>query len=344
LTPQEAEALFAVIRSMVEDGRSVVFVSHKLREVMEIGDHVTVLRRGRNVTSMPKAACTIESLARDMIGVDVVPAHRHAPTHTGGSLLTLRGVSVPGRADSPALENMSLEVRSGEIVGIAGVAGNGQSELADVATGLVKPVSGTVTVPGRDLSGAAPREFMRAGIGHIPEHIRIGMALRESVETNAVMKSLDEHELAGRVGLSLKRLRKFAVELLDQAGLSAIAPRRRANTLSGGQMQRLVVQRELITGGRVIVAVGPSRGLDIAATERVHAALIDAVEGGAAVLLISEDLDEVLKLSDRILVLYEGQIQGEFARGDAQRDQLGLLMGGAAVATAARLSEGGPDE
>jgi general nucleoside transport system ATP-binding protein len=331
LTPQEADSLFRIIRAMVSDGASVVFVSHKLHEVMEIGDHVTVLRLGQNVVSKPKQACSIEMLARDMVGGDVVAAVRRPPARLGERLLAVRGVSVAGASDTPALRDVHIEVRSGEIVGIAGVAGNGQSELANVVTGLLRPTSGAVEVGGRDMTGSTASAFMSAGVGHIPEHIAIGMALRESVETNAVMKSIDEPALATKIGLVLGRLRKFTSELLNAAGLSAIAPRRRVNTLSGGQMQRLLVQRELVAGGRLIVAVHPSRGLDVAATERVHSALIAAVERGAGVLLISEDLDEVLKLSDRIDVLYEGSVQGAFDRADAEREKLGLLMGGAAA-------------
>ncbi len=354
LTPQESQGLFRIVRSMVEDGHSVVFVSHKLHEVMDIGDRVTVLRRGLKVFSGNKAQCTVDSLARDMIGREVIAAVRR-PSKTARRPAMANRNQARGSVRSPppaavqrwaaigeplldlkgvfgiTLRNVNLQVYKGEIVGIAGVAGNGQPELAAVATGLMPSFAGKVIVRGTDLTKKSPEEFIKAGVGHIPEEMAVGMAMRESVETNAVMKSLDEPALNAWVGLSLGRLRQFAVDLLNAAGLTGINPKRRVNTLSGGQMQRLLVQRELVAGGRVLVAVHPSRGLDVGATERVHATLIDAVEKGAAVLLISEDLDEVLKLSDRIAVLYEGGIQGRFARGQADRKTLGLLMGGAHV-------------
>jgi simple sugar transport system ATP-binding protein len=226
---------------------------------------------------------------------------------------------------------MNLQVYEGEIVGVAGVAGNGQPELAAVATGMMPPFAGKVIVRGKDLTKKSPEDFIKAGVGHIPEEMAVGMAMRESVEMNAVMKSLDEPALNAWLGLNLGRLRQFAVDLMEAAGLTGIKPKRKVNTLSGGQMQRLLVQRELRAGGRVLVAVHPSRGLDVGATEAVHAKLIDAVEKGAAVLLISEDLDEVLKLSDRIVVLYEGGVQGRYSRAEADRKTLGLLMGGAHV-------------
>ncbi len=329
LTPREVDSLFETVSALAADGRAVVFVSHKLYEVMDICDRVTVVRRGRVVWESPKKDCTVELLARNMVGRDVVAAVRRPPSELGETVLALRGVTLASRADVPTLQDVDLDLRGGEIVGVAGVAGNGQPELAAVATGIVRPTDGTVMVAGSDLTGAPARDFIRAGIGHIAEDAAIGMALTESVETSAVMKSTHEPHLRTPFGLSPRRIREFTTDLLGAADLPGIEPGRRVNTLSGGQMQRLLVQRELRAGELVIIAAHPSRGLDVAATERVHTALIGAAERGAGILLISEDLDEILKLSDRVLVLYEGKVQGVFAQADAKRDEIGLLMGGA---------------
>jgi simple sugar transport system ATP-binding protein len=263
-----------------------------------------------------------------MVGHEMRELHPRERSKEGSPILTAEGLRTSRDEGRRALRDVDLSVLAGELVGVAGVSGNGQEALAQVLTGMRQPDAGMVRVDGRDLTGATARTFGKAGIGHVPEDLRIGLSFGQTVEMNAVMKVVDQPPIGRGPFLRRSAIRPFARELLARAGLSAIGVTRRAGTLSGGQAQRLVVHREMHAGRRALVAVHPSRGLDVAATQAVHEALLDARARGVAVVLISEDLDELLQLSDRIVVLYEGQVAGTLDRAQFDRERIGLLMGG----------------
>jgi len=330
LTPQEAEALFETMRAMAAEGRTIVFISHKLHEVKAVADRVTVLRGGRSVATADAATSTLQSLAALMVGRDVESARRVEHGRDSGEVvLELEGVFAMGDRGTTAVRNVSLQVRAGEIVGVAGVAGNGQRELAETVTGMRPPAGGAIRVAGRPLRGGDPRSAIRAGIAHVPED-RLGTALAPSlsIASNVVLKSYRAREHSTGPLLRLRRIRDRAAHLISQYEVKAPGPHTPARLLSGGNLQKVVLAREFSGEPRVLIAASPTRGLDVGAIETVYAYLRSAAAEGVAILLISEDLDEVLALSDRIAVMYEGAVAGEVAAETATTEQLGLLMAG----------------
>jgi general nucleoside transport system ATP-binding protein len=329
LTPNEAEGLFAVIRSLVADGKSVIFISHKLGEVMEISDRITVLRRGQNVGTIAAKNADELTLTRMMVGRDVIREARPARVEAGEAILVAQDLVATDDEGRPALRGASLTVRASEIVGIAGVAGNGQREFSEVVTGLRKVSSGRVEVGGRDLTNAGARAFLDAGVGHIPEdRLAVGLAGTESIEVNAIMKAFERSPVARGPVIVRRESRRFAKDLLERTRVQAKSIGSPVRQLSGGNAQRLLVGREIFSKPRLLVAVHPTRGLDVAATEEVHRNLLAAREEGLGVLLIVEDLDELLVLSDRVLVMFEGRLIDEFRADSVSRDTLGLRMAG----------------
>ncbi len=327
LTPQEVEQLFAGLRRLQEHGLSVVFISHKLHEVMAITDQVTVLRGGQVVGTVDTAATTQAELARMMVGRSVFAAPQLAQsTQTGPVLLSLDGVSALDNKGLPALKGVSLDVRAGEIVGLAGVSGNGQSELAQVLEGVRRVSAGRVLVNGQDLTNADPERMMRAGVGRIPEDRHESVVGELTVAQNMALEHLDEFARRGQ--LDKRRIRQHAEQLIAAYQIKA-KPDDRVRTLSGGNMQKVILARVLERNPQVIVVAQPTRGLDVGATEYVRSKLLEQRQRGAAILLISEDLDEILELSDRIAVIYEGEIRGVLPRAAADAERLGLLMSGA---------------
>jgi ABC-type uncharacterized transport system ATPase subunit len=334
LTPQEARDLFKVLRDVARGGRIVVFISHKLEEVLQVSDRITVLREGRVVGSRMTKDCDLRSLARLMVG-ELVATHAQSRSETapGGKVLELIGVDAKSDRDLPALRDVTLTVRSGEIVGIAGVAGNGQTELAEVVTGLRRVDRGAIVVGETDLANRTPARFAAAGIGHIPEdRLGVGLAGNETILSNAILREYKSPPIAGRWFMSKGAAKRFARGLVATAGVRVPSVELPIRMLSGGNLQRLLARRETRIASRLLVAVHPTRGLDIGATEEVHRLLFEQRARGGSVLLISEDLDELLEVADRIAVMYEGQIKGEFESRDADRETIGLLMGGAASA------------
>jgi simple sugar transport system ATP-binding protein len=330
LTPQETENLFGIVRTMAAEGHTVVFISHKLAEVMEIADRISVLRAGRRLATLPKAESDFKSLARLMVGHDVVFSPQRDLGPAGEPVLTVDDVTLASHGEPGSEVRVSLSVRGGEILGVAGVSGNGQSELAEIITGMRRSEAGVVKVAGREVF--SPSDFMREGVGHVPEDQRVGMIFDQSIETSAVIKETTTGTRLRKGPLLLRsKVRAFASQLLEAAQLGHINSARRVATLSGGQTQRVLVHREMVAGRQVLVVVHPTRGLDVAATAYVRETLLAACRTGVAIVLISEDLDEVLMLSDRIVVLYEGQIAGEVARAEFDRERIGLLMSGAAA-------------
>ena len=329
LTAQEARELFAVMRSLVEGGRTVVFISHKLNEVLEVSDRITVLRNGHHVVTRPAAGATARELARLMTGEERELRVLPSGTQVGPPVLRMEEVTASGARGSVALHEVSLTIRAGEIVGIAGVSGNGQTELAEVLTGLRAIDAGRISIDGQDLSHAHSRRFVQAGVGHIPEdRLGVGLVRTAQVRDNAVLRSYYRPEHSGRLALRRGEITEFARRLVASAKVQAPSISAPAGFLSGGNQQRLIAGRETLLAEHVFVANQPTRGLDVHATADVRRSLAERRSAGCAVLLISDDLDEVLELSDRVAVMYEGQILGEFERGLADREKIGLLMGG----------------
>ncbi|HEY2935923.1 MAG TPA: ABC transporter ATP-binding protein [Gaiellaceae bacterium] len=330
LTPQESESLFETLRAMAEEGRTVIFISHKLHEVKAVADRVTVMRGGRSIATVAAAEATLHSLAALMVGREVQVNRREAREAPPGEgvALAVDGLSAQGDRGAQALHDVALSVRDGEIVAIAGVAGNGQRELAEAITGM-RAATGSVAVAGRPLRGGDPREAIAAGIAYVPEdRLGTGVAGGLSIASNVVLRSYRGRLHSLGPLLRLRAIRGRALELIHRYDVKAPGPATLARQLSGGNLQKVVLAREFSGDPRVLVAASPTRGLDVGAIETVHAYLRGAAAGGVAILLISEDLDEILALADRVAVMYEGRIVGEVDAGTATAEEIGLMMAG----------------
>ena len=326
LTPQEAGELFAIIKSLQEGGTSIIFISHKLNEVLEIADRITVLRRGKMIDTVPREGATEEGLAKMMVGREVLLRVEKPPPQTGGVLLEVRDLSVDDDRGLPAVRDVSLSVRAGEIVGIAGVEGNGQSELIEAITGLRSASSGEVAVAGQVVPHPTARRMLDVGVGHIPEdRQRRGLVLEFSIAENIALHDYNKPP-ASRFGwLFPRRLIQRARSLIREFDVRGGGPQTAGGALSGGNQQKVVAAREVSRDPKVLVAAQPTRGLDVGAIEYLHRRLVEERDEGRAILLISLELDEILSLSDRILVMYEGRIVGEHS-GDVTEEEIGLEM------------------
>ncbi len=330
LTPQEAESLFETVRVMAAEGRTVIFISHKLHEVKAVSDRVTILRDGRAITTVDTASATPRSLASLMVGREVPAVERiEREFGIGDPVLEVADLHAAGDRGVEALRGVTLTVCSGEIVGIAGVAGNGQRELAETITGMRTATGGTVAVRGRRLRGGDAREAIHAGVAHVPEdRLHTGVAPSLSIASNMVLKSYRGSRAARGPLLRLRAIREHAAALIRRYDVRGGGPELPARQLSGGNLQKVVLAREFDGEPRLLVIASPTRGLDVAAIETVHRYIRQAAAGGVGVLLISEDLDEILALADRIAVMYEGRIAAELAVGEATVQEIGLLMAG----------------
>jgi general nucleoside transport system ATP-binding protein len=337
LTAQEVRELIAVLNRLKQDGTAIVFISHKLGEVLRVADRITVLRRGKKVDTVPRAGATEASLARLVVGRDVMLAVTKEPAHaTGGELLTVENLTVLDDRELEAVKDLSLTVRAGEIVALAGVDGNGQHELVEAITGLRPAVSGRVIVDGQDITGKGVRAATEAGIAHIAEdrHLR-GLVLPFTLTENLGLREYRKPVFSARGWLRLSYWRDVARRLLREFDVRGGGPDAYAVSLSGGNQQKVCIAREIASEPKVLVAHQPTRGLDVGAIEFVHGRLIGERDKGRAVLLVSLEYEEVRALADRILVIYEGQIAGEFPP-DATEEQLGIAMtGGSRTAEAA---------
>jgi ABC-type uncharacterized transport system ATPase subunit len=335
LTPQEAEELFEIIRSLKNEGKSIIFISHKLREVLEIADRITVLRRGKKVETLPRAGATESGLARLMVGREVLLRVEKQPGTPEEPLLKVEDLRVLDDRELEAVRGASLEVRGGEIVGLAGVDGNGQAELVEALGGLRHPSSGRIVVAGRDVTGRSARRVLDSGVGHIPEdRHRRGLVLDFSLAENLALHDYRRPPNSRFGWLFPRRLIQMARRLLRAFDVRGGGPLTRAAALSGGNQQKVVLAREISRNPSVLLAAQPTRGLDVGAIESVHRRLVETRDGGKAVLLVSLELEEILSLSDRILVIYEGRIVGEFTP-DVSEEELGFAMtGGQATAEA----------
>jgi len=307
----------------------VIFISHKLHEVKAVADRVTVLRRGKSVATVPAAEATPRSLAALMVGREIELGRQNGRREVGAVRLQLDQVWADGDRGVPAVRDVSLVVRAGEIVAVAGVAGNGQRELADTIAGMRPPTRGRITVVGRALKGGDPREAIAAGIAYVPEdRLGTGVAPSLSVASNVVLKSYRKPPASRGPLLLVRRIRELARALMERYDVRAAGPEVPARQLSGGNLQKVVLGREFSGDPAVLIAASPTRGLDVAGIETVHSYLRTAAERGMALLLISEDLDEILALADRVVVMYEGAVVGERDAASATVEELGLLMAG----------------
>jgi len=331
LTPQEADDLFETLRRMTAEGRTIIFVSHKLDELMTISDRVTVLRGGKLIGTVNTGETDQRSLARMMIGREVVfNQAKQSHDATREIALELKDVSARDDLGLQALHNVSLSVHHGEIVGVAGVAGNGQRQLAEAISGARPRTVGEVVVKQRKLRSGDPEHAVLNGVAYVPEdRMDTGVSPSLSIAENLVLKSHRRSPISTRGVLRHDRILRNARELIKRFAISAPGPDTPARLLSGGNVQKVVLARELSSSPEVIVAANPTRGLDVGATEAVRGLLLEAAGKGVGILLISEDLDEILLLADRIAVIYEGRIVGVVPRSTADVQQLGLMMAGA---------------
>lgn len=329
LTPQEVDELFVIMRQMVKDGHALIFISHKLHEVVEISNRVTVLRDGRKIGTRPTTEVTKQILANWMVGREVGFAPDRGNAQKGECRLQLENVSCGSDRGTPGLRGVSLELCSGEILGIAGVSGNGQRELAETITGLRKTTGGRVVLEGEDVTGFAPGDLTDRMLSYIPEErMRDGMIKNFSVAENMILREHHKQPFSRSGFLNLRDIANHSDELIKKFRVKTPSHDTLAKNLSGGNIQKVVIAREFSRDPRVILAAQPTRGLDIGATEYVREQLLEQRRKGIAVMLISEDLDEILALSDRIAVIYEGQIMDIVPRENATPEKLGLLMAG----------------
>jgi len=325
LVPQEVDVLFRSLEHLREQGLSVIFISHKLKEVMTVCDRVTVLRDGKVVGTVDKAKTDIRELAIMMVGRETFGVTRQGERQKGEALLRVQDLDVVDSRGLKALKRVTFNVQAGEILGIAGVSGNGQSELAQVLSGVMKPTEGNIWIGDRELTGAEPQDISKSGVARIPEDRHDGVVGELTVAENIALEYLDEYINYGMIDRA--EVRQNAEQLISEYQIKA-SPNDRMRTLSGGNIQKAILARSLSRQPKVVIASQPTRGLDVGATEYVRTKLLEQRSRGAAVLLLSEDLDEVLALSDRIAVIYEGEITGILPAGEASVEQLGLMMCG----------------
>jgi general nucleoside transport system ATP-binding protein len=326
LTPQEAQELGQIVRSLTKGGASVIFISHKLHEVREFADRVTVIRRGKRIETFDAAGVDERTLAERMVGREVVLTVDKDPRTPGEPLLEVEDLVVLDDRDLEAVRGVSLTARAGEIVGIAGVDGNGQTELIDAITGLRHVRAGRIRVQGKDIANESPHEILHSGIGHIPtDRQHRGLILDFSLAENVAIHDFDRPPASRHGWLFPKRIRDYAAPLLGEFDLRGCDENAPASSLSGGNQQKVIIAREVSRDPMVLVAGQPTRGLDVGAIEYVHRRLVAERDEGRAVVLVSLELDEILSLSDRILVMSEGRIVAEFTP-DVTREELGMAM------------------
>ncbi|TDT50740.1 ABC transporter ATP-binding protein [Fonticella tunisiensis] len=332
LTPQEIEELGVILKNLVKEGKSIILITHKLKEVMSMSDRVTIVRRGKVIDTVRTSETSIDRLAEMMVGRKVSLKIDKAPAKPGKVVLEIKDLRAQDHRGLPVLKGVNLEVRSGEILGIAGVDGNGQSELIEVITGLRKSTGGKFILNGKDLTGKSPREIIEAGIAHIPEdrHKR-GLVLKYSLAENAVLGKHYAAPFAKGIMMNYARIKEYARTLIRDFDVRTPNEEVMASALSGGNQQKMVAAREINKDPELLIAAQPTRGLDVGAIEYIHKRLVMERDRGRAVLLVSLELDEILNLSDRIAVIYDGEIVGILDAKNATENELGILMAGGSL-------------
>lgn len=330
LTPQETRGLFAAIRELVEHGKTVIFISHKLKEVIEIADQISVLRNGKVSGELPVKEATEQKLAKLMVGREVfLEATPPVVKEEREPLLNVENLKVKDEEDIVRVKDISFTIKPGEILGVAGVAGNGQNELVEAITGLGFMESGHIFINGTDVTKCSVRERRMKGMRYIPQdRIWVGSCVTASIWENLIMGYEFKEPISKRGLLNFNKIDNFAESLIERFNIKVASKDMLAQNLSGGNLQKTVVARELAEKSTVLIAEDPTRGVDIGAAEFVHSQILTEAKRGSAVLLVSQDLDEVLTLSNRIIVLYEGEVIGERIPGETTKEEIGLLMGG----------------
>jgi simple sugar transport system ATP-binding protein len=329
LTPQEIDELITIMHGLIEQGKTIIIITHKLREIKAVGDRCTIIRRGNVVGTVNVDETSEQELASMMVGREVNLTVAKEPASPGEVSLRISDLRVNNSRDLPAVRGLSLEVRNGEILGIAGVDGNGQSELVEALVGVRHVESGTIEMNGVQIANLSPKEIFDNKISSIPEdRQRRGLVLEYTVGENMVLGTHTDPPFAKRGILQESEIRRNAEELIEQFDVRPPEPLYLAGSLSGGNQQKVIIAREVSHDPEVLIASQPTRGLDVGAIEYVHRSLVDQRDRGKAVLLVSLDLDEVMNVSDRIAVIFEGEIVGVFNAGEVDEHQLGLLMAG----------------
>jgi ABC-type uncharacterized transport system ATPase subunit len=329
LTPQETEELFQIIRHLKQDGVPILFISHKLDEVAAIADRVTVMRAGKTVATLPVAGTTPQELANLMVGREVVLRVDKPPAKTGDVVLSVQDLRVHDAARHERVRGVTFEVRAGEILGIAGIDGNGQFELVDAIAGLLRASGGRIVFDGRDITHMTPAQRTRLGIAYVPSDRQLdGLVLDFTLTENIVLRDFRRAPFSRRGILRHRVARAYAERLLQQFDVRPRDPDRKAGELSGGNQQKVILAREVSRDPKLLIAAQPTRGLDVGAIEGVHRELVRLRGEGKAVLLVSLELDEILSLSDRIAVIHDGRLVGIVPGETATREQIGLMMTG----------------
>jgi general nucleoside transport system ATP-binding protein len=340
LTPSEIEDLQEVIATLQSSGRSIIFISHKLREVLAIADRITVLRRGEVVGHTTPAESDEQQLATMMVGREVKLVVDKAPAEAGTPVLEVEGLDVLDERGQQVVDGVSFEIRAGEILAVAGVQGNGQTELVEALTGLRPPAAGTVRLDGEDVTGARPGVLFARGVAHVPEdRQRDGLVGTFPVKDNLVLNMVKRRPFSSGIRVDRGAIQSSAERLVQDFDIRTSSVDAAASTLSGGNQQKVIVAREFSHARRLLIASQPTRGLDVGSIQYIHARIVEKRDEGAAVLIVSSELDEVLALADRVAVMYRGRIVGILDRSDATRDELGLLMAGSSREEAAAAAE-----
>jgi len=329
LTPQEIEELCVILRSLVDQGKSIILITHKLKEVMSMSDKVTIIRRGKVIDTLNTKDTNIDELAEKMVGRKVSLTVEKKEAEVSAPILEIKGLRVLDNRKLEAVKGIDLQVHGGEILGIAGVDGNGQSELVQAITGLSKAEAGEILLNGKEITNLTPKEVIASGVGHIPEdrHKR-GLVLGYSLSENSILGSHYLNQFRQGLGLNYHKIREYCRRLIKEYDIRTPNERVLAKSLSGGNQQKLIVAREIDRDPSLCIASQPTRGLDVGAIEFVHKKLIELRDEGKAVLLVSLELDEIMDLSDRIAVMYDGKIVGILNAKDATEKKLGIMMAG----------------
>jgi general nucleoside transport system ATP-binding protein len=327
LTPQETKEIFLVLRRLADEGHSIIFISHKLYEVLEIADRITVIRRGKVVGSRIPSETNEDDLATLMVGRNVQLVVDRGESHPAGPTLVVSDLRVSDDRGHEAVKGVSFEVRAGEILGVAGVAGNGQEELVEALTGLRKPTSGTVSLAGRDVTGSGPRSLQQRGMSFVPgDRHRFGLVLSFSLADNLVLTQYDEPPYARGIFRNDQAITDWAKRAIEEYDIRTPSSAVPASTLSGGNQQKAIVAREFSRDLSTLILDQPTRGLDVGSIEFIHRQVVAKRDEGAAILLVSAELDEILELADRIAVLYRGELVALVDGPTAEREEIGLLM------------------
>lgn len=331
LTPQETEELFGVIRKLVEDlGKTIIIITHKLQEVLTLSHRVSVMRQGRLVGTLKTSEANEQILADMMVGREVLFDKLHKEDIKGEVVLVAKNLQASDNRGLPALKDVSFNLRAGEILGVAGVEGNGQSELIEVLTGLRDLKGGSLKVRGKEISNKTPREIRNLGIAHVPEdRLANGMSREASIWENLLMGSQRKEPFSKKgIHINEGKIREWSQKLIKDFDIRTPSEDLPAGNLSGGNMQKMVIAREFSFNTPILIIAQPTRGVDIGAIEFIHKEIIDKRNKGAAIVLVSAELDEIFRLSDRIITMYEGRITGEFLNGEITRREIGLYMTG----------------